>query len=141
MFGEASLGERVGVYSLVRFFPEFWGEKRSDALETKGLRRSLAVLAHETGHTFGLEHCTAYECVMNGSNSLDELDGQFGELCPICLRKLAWNIGFDPIQRYTALASFYRKHGLTSLAGWMDRRLSELTALDQSGQSPKGPPP
>lgn len=126
VFGEASLEDRVGVYSLVRFFPEFWAEPTTEALRKKGLARSMAVLVHETGHAFGLEHCTEYECVMNGSNSLEELDRQFGELCPVCLRKLAWNIGFDPMKRYRALGNFYRKENVQPLAGWMSRRLEQL---------------
>jgi archaemetzincin len=105
------------------------------------LERSLAVLAHETAHAFGLEHCTAYQCVMNGSNSLEELDQQFGELCPICLRKLAWNIGFDPVERYVALRDFYRKQGLSSLGGWMDRRLSQVSVAAPHRQSPPESPP
>lgn len=130
VFGEASLEKRVGVYSLVRFFPEFWGEKDSASGRDKGLARSVAVLCHETGHAFGMEHCTAYECVMNGSNSLEELDSQFGELCPICLRKLQWNIGFEPRGRYQRLRDFYRKEGVPSLARWMDLRLARLSPKD-----------
>jgi archaemetzincin len=130
VFGEASLEKRVGVYSLVRFFPAFWGQEESAQAYDKGLARSVAVLCHETGHAFGMEHCTDYECVMNGSNSLDELDTQFGELCPICLRKLQWNIGFEPVTRYERLRDFYRKEGVSSLASWMDRRLARLRSKD-----------
>jgi archaemetzincin len=126
VFGEASLEDRVGVYSLVRFFPEFWREPASDTAQKKGLARSMAVLAHETGHAFGLEHCTEYECVMNGSNSLEELDRQFAELCPVCLRKLAWNIGFDPVKRYRDLGKFYHAHEVEPLASWIDRRLEQI---------------
>lgn len=126
VFGEASLEDRVGVYSLARFYPQFWGEPDTDRARKKGFARSMAVLAHETGHAFGLEHCTDYECVMNGSNSLDELDRQFAELCPVCLRKLAWNTGFDPVKRYEKLAKFHHADGDASLAGWFDRRLLQL---------------
>ncbi len=81
---------------------------------------------HETAHAFSLDHCTEYECVMNGSNSLEELNGQFGELCPVCLRKLAWNIGFDPELRYAKLRELYRREGAEDLARWLERRIAQL---------------
>ena len=72
VFGEATLDERVGVYSLVRYFPGFTGEKDTPAARTLGLLRSFKVLSHETGHMFGLHHCARFECLMNGTNSLEE---------------------------------------------------------------------
>lgn len=126
VFGQATLEDRVGVYSLARFFPEFWGEPSSPEREARTFAKSAQILVHETGHAFSLEHCTEYECVMNGSNSLQELDGQFGELCPVCLRKLAWNIGFDPKTRYQKLRELYRREGERELAGWLDLRLAQL---------------
>jgi archaemetzincin len=38
------------------------------------LRRSFKVLVRETGHMFSIAHCIVNECLMNGSNSLDEMD-------------------------------------------------------------------
>jgi archaemetzincin len=126
VFGLASLDKRVGVYSLARFFPSFTGEPNSAAAQRNALRRSIQVLAHEAGHMFSLEHCTEYECLMNGSNSLDEMDRQVGMLCPTCLRKLQWNLGFDVRKRYERLRDFYRRVGLEELATWMDRRLERI---------------
>jgi archaemetzincin len=68
VFGQASLRERVGVYSFARYDPAFYGEARGHDYETVLLRRSCKVLAHETGHMFGLAHCTFFNCLMNGSN-------------------------------------------------------------------------
>ena len=82
VFGEATLDERVGVYSLVRYFPAFTGEKDTPAARTLGLLRSFKVLSHETGHMFGLQHCTRFECLMNGTNSLDETDRRLGHAVP-----------------------------------------------------------
>lgn len=126
VFGEATLEDRVGVYSLARFFPEFWGQPKTPEAEAQTFAKSGQILVHETGHAFSLEHCTEYECVMNGSNSLEELNGQFGELCPVCLRKLAWNIGFDPKARYRKLRDIYRREGVHDLEKWLDRRLAQL---------------
>jgi archaemetzincin len=125
VFGQASLADRVGVYSLVRFHPEFWGQEPSDAAARLGLKRSLATLVHETGHMFGVHHCQTYDCVMNGSNSLAESDGRPMALCPECLKKFRWNIGFDVPARYEALRAFYEEHGLAAEAAFAAKRLAE----------------
>jgi archaemetzincin len=118
VFGEADLRRRVGVYSLARYFPEFWGLARTPESLRLALLRTLKVVVHETGHTFGLEHCVEWECAMNGSNSLPETDGQPLHLCPTCLRKLAWNRGFDERERHRRLAEFLDARGLADEAKW-----------------------
>jgi len=128
VFGQAMLDARVGVYSLVRFYPAFWGQKESEAAEQKGLRRSLATLVHEAGHMFGVWHCQKYECVMNGSNSLSESDRRPIHLCPECLKKFRWNIGFDVVSRYEGLKAFYASHGMAAEAAWVEKRLAECRA-------------
>ena len=74
VFGQASLGERVGVYSFARYDPAFYGEKRGEDYEKVLLWRSCKVLVHETAHMFGLRHCIYFKCVLNGSNHLKESD-------------------------------------------------------------------
>jgi archaemetzincin len=125
VFGQASLSERVGVYSLVRFYPAFWGNKDDEMSDWRGLKRSLATLVHETGHMFGVAHCQKYECVMNGSNSLEESDLRPLYVCPECLRKFRWSIGFDIVTRYEALKTFYEKNKMAAEAAWVDSRLRE----------------
>ena len=127
VFGQASLESRVGVYSLVRFFPEFWRKPSTEAARLLGLRRSLHLLAHEAGHMFSLPHCVRYECLMNGSNSLEEADRQAGVLCPECLRKLHHNLAFDVHERYARLRAFYRREGLEDLSSWIDARLDRIS--------------
>lgn len=118
VFGEASLAERVGVYSLLRYDPAFYGERRDANRRGSILRRSVKVLVHETGHMFGLQHCVHYLCLMNGSNHLAETDRQPLHLCPVCLRKLHFVVGFDVTQRDRALARVYRRVGLDDEAAW-----------------------
>ena len=124
VFGQASLRNRVAVYSFVRYFPEFWGEESADP--TLVMRRSLKVLAHETAHAFGIRHCTAHLCVMNGSNHLEESDSKPLHLCPQDLRKLQWSVGFEVNERYRLLAELYRELSLDDEAEWIDRRLRSL---------------
>jgi archaemetzincin len=128
VFGQASLRERVGVYSFARYDPAFYGETRDKNSETLLLRRSCKVLAHETGHMFGLSHCTFFNCLMNGSNHLGESDRRPLHLCPVCLRKLHWSIGFDVLERYRALERIARADGFNDEADWFADRIRILRA-------------
>ena len=103
VFGAASFRERVGVYSLARY-------QTKGAPANAQLRRACQVLAHETGHMFGISHCVFYRCAMNGSNSLADADGAPLDFCPACTRKLSWNIGYDQAARGAALDAYYRQH-------------------------------
>jgi len=119
VFGLASLRRRVAIYSLCRYgepgTPEF-------------LRRALKVMAHETGHVLGLQHCIFYRCCMNGSNSLAESDSQPLHYCPLCHDKLRHALGFDPVERFEKLAAFYDKVGLKDDAQFVRERLAHFTA-------------
>ena len=126
VFGQASLRDRVGVYSFARYDPAFYGEPRMAGYDMLLLRRSCKVLAHETGHVFGLAHCTYFSCLMNGSNHLVESDRRPLHLCPVCLRKLQWSIGFDVLKRYTELERLNRTNGFMDEAGWLSRRINTL---------------
>ncbi|PYY02214.1 MAG: hypothetical protein DMG64_12310 [Acidobacteria bacterium] len=128
VFGEASLRDRVGVYSFARYDPLFYGEDSSDRGQLI-LRRSCKVLAHETGHMFGIAHCIYFRCIMNGSNHLAESDARPPHLCPVDLRKLYWSISFDPISRYAHLREFCREVGFNDEAQWID---TQLTRVPQS---------
>jgi len=90
VFGMASLRERVGVWSFARYGGD--GEQML-------LQRSCKVLAHETAHMFGIQHCIWYRCIMNGSNHLAESDARPLQLCPIDLQKLQWSVGFEAGER------------------------------------------
>lgn len=126
VFGQASLRERVGVHSFARYDPAFYREPRTPGYETLLLRRSCKVLAHETGHMFGLAHCTYFNCLMDGSNHLAESDRRPLHVCPVCLRKLQWNIGFDVLERCTALERANRAAGFIDEADWLNRRIKTV---------------
>jgi len=107
VFGQASLESRVGVYSLFRL-----GEKsKGQAAFEKLLDRTLKIAVHETGHMFSMLHCTKYECLMSGTNHLQETDRRPHDVCPECMAKIAWALNYDPVPRYLNLAAFWKKIG------------------------------
>ena len=124
VFGQASLANRVSVYSFARYDPAFWGDERGKNYRNIILQRSCKVLVHETAHMFGLPHCIYYDCIVNGSNGMTETDAQPQHLCPVCLRKLHHAIGFDAVKRYQELAGFYRHHKWYEESDWVQRQLA-----------------
>jgi archaemetzincin len=121
VFGEALLDDRVGVFSVARYDPAFYGKPAGDP--SLLLRRSCKVLAHETCHMFGMLHCVFFNCLMNGSNHLAESDRRPLHLCPVDLRKLQWILGFDIADSYRRLLAFWREAGVDDEVEWIQRRL------------------
>ena len=119
VFGEANLRERVGVWSIYRN-----GDPNRDF--PLCLRRTLATATHETGHILGLWHCTAYRCLMNGSNHQEERDRRLLHLCPVCLRKLCWNLQAEPVAYLGKLKDFCQRHDLGPEKVWYERTLTTL---------------
>ncbi len=119
VFGQASLRDRVGVYSFARY---------DDPDAKLVLRRQLKLMVHELGHIFGVQHCVFFECVLNGSNHMEETDARPLHACPVCLRKLQRSIGLDPAERYRGLLEFYRDTGLDAEARWVEGRLETINA-------------
>jgi archaemetzincin len=110
VFGQASLNDRVGVWSIHRYGdPETGG----DAFRLC-LLRTLKTATHETGHMFSMAHCTLYECNMCGSNHLNESDLRPLEVCPHCLAKLCYATGANPARRFEKLIEFYKAQRLTA---------------------------
>ncbi|XP_053231350.1 archaemetzincin-2 isoform X3 [Podarcis raffonei] len=115
----------MGIFSFARYDSDFYSANYKGTLKTtkklppsdysvfdgyytpeitsKLLLRSCKTLTHEIGHIFGLHHCQWLECVMQGSNHLEESDRRPLDLCPICLRKLQSALGFNILERYKAL--------------------------------------
>jgi archaemetzincin len=123
VFGQASSRDRVGVYSFARYDPRFYGQAPTADTHKLMLRRSCKVLAHETCHMFGIEHCVWFRCLLNGSNHLVESDARPLHLCPVDLRKLQWSTGFDVVERYRRLLNFDQQVGFEDEPQWLEKRL------------------
>ena len=50
VFGQASLRDRLGVFSFARYDPFFYGKSRGSRYQELLLRRSAKLLVHETAH-------------------------------------------------------------------------------------------
>lgn len=124
VFGQASLRERVGVWSIYRN----GDPDESDAAFRLCLLRTMKTATHETGHMFSMRHCTAYECNMCGSNHRAESDRRPIALCPECLAKVCWAAAVDPIERYRSLAEFCKKNGLEDEAAFCEKSIEALAA-------------
>ncbi len=108
VFGQASLVERVGIWSLYRY-----GNPDTDeASYLKFLLRALKVALHETGHMYGIEHCISFRCCMNGSNSLPETDDAPLAFCSECSAKIWYRTGVDPNEWFEKLAKLAGKYEL-----------------------------
>lgn len=131
VFGQASLTERVGVWSVHRY----GNPDASEEAYRLALLRTLKVAVHETGHMFSIKHCTAHECVMGGSNNLDETDRAPLWLCPQCMAKMCWATRTSPLVRYEKLAGFMRKQGFEAEAKFFEASIDAL----RTATSPESP--
>ncbi|XP_006889803.1 PREDICTED: archaemetzincin-1-like [Elephantulus edwardii] len=126
-FSKSLPGHDVGVCSFARFSGEFLLPKpggsdpdpvevTADDPEAPVLERSWAqgfsllgviqcckVMCHELCHLLGLGSCRWLGCVMQGALSVDEAVRRPPDLCPICLRKLQYLLGFRLLDRYKEL--------------------------------------
>lgn len=129
VFGQASLSEGVGVWSMARFGPAAGSADEEQVV----LGRTIRTASHELGHVLGMSHCIAWHCLMNGSNSLPELDARPLELCPACLAKVSEALALDPVARTTALAAALEALDLRAEAIAVRGRLDLLRNAREAG--------
>lgn len=124
VFGQASVEDRVGVWSLYRN-----GEADKSEEEFKVcLLRTLKTASHEMGHMFSLLHCTKYSCGMNGSNYRAEADARPLTFCPQCLAKLCWACHEDLREHCRRVIKFCRQNGLDNAAEGYEQYLQTLAS-------------
>ena len=121
VFGQASLENRVGVWSLYRL---------DDNADLKTfLLRTIKIATHETGHMFSMHHCIAYNCVMSGSNHLAETDSHPIDACPECMAKVCWFSHISPAERYHRLENVCRENGLVKQADEFKKKYDSVRDL------------
>lgn len=123
VFGQASLSDRVGVWSIYRNGQPDKGEANFRLC----LLRTLKTATHETAHMFGLWHCTKYECNLCGCNNREEGDRRPIALCPECLPKVCWACQAQPAPRFRSLIEFCTNHGLKDEAAFYEKSLKAIS--------------
>ena len=118
VFGQASLEDRVGVWSLYRLDDKTGFDRF--------LKRTLKIAVHEVGHMFSMRHCTKYECVMSGTNHLAETDRRPIDACPECMAKIAWMTDTPPADRYKRLIGFSKRHDLPDAEADFEKKLKAV---------------
>ena len=127
VFGQATFSERVGIYSLYRLSDiGFQHDNDKDRL----LTRMLKIAMHETGHMFSMKHCIKYECLMSGTNHLDETARRPLDNCPECMAKLSWAMNYDPVERYRNLAAFWERNGRPEEAKSFRAKANAVNAVE-----------
>ena len=116
-------GRGLAVVSLARTFPEFFRKESTADGIYRNVRLTFGMAADAACRMIGLTPCRKYYCVMNQARRASTREPL--HLCPDCLRKLRWTLGFDLLDRYEGLGRFYKETGLPVEATWVRRRLHE----------------
>jgi len=129
VFGLATYDKRVGVFSFARFSSSFENKNEPFVFDNFLLCCSCSTLTHEICHTFGIDHCIYYTCLMNGCNNLEEAKKQPLYECPVCLRKLQYSIGFEPLERYKKLKEVTKMFGghFDTAWKWYESRIKSIS--------------
>jgi archaemetzincin len=122
VFGEASIRERVAVWSIYRNGNP---DESEDAFRLC-LMRTIKTAVHETGHMFSMLHCIKYECCMCGSNHRAESDSHPLYLGPECMAKICWATDTDPVDRYSRLAAFCDENGFVEERDFFRKSIEAL---------------
>jgi len=115
VYGMAKASLRTGVFSFIRHTPRA-SEGSAEWRCAQLLHRSMKTMLHESGHLFGLKHCSTSYCLMRGcicdSECAESQQTQPNHLhlCPECFQKLQWNVGFDVTRRCRNLLAIYQEY-------------------------------
>jgi archaemetzincin len=123
VFGQASLANRVGIFSIYRNGKPDLSKKDFQIC----LLRTIKTGTHEICHMFSMEHCILYECLMNGANSQEESDRKPLACCPECMAKICWATRTSPIYRFKNLIKFCMDYGFNMELSEFNKFFSALT--------------
>ena len=101
----------------------------SAELSTLWLSRVCKTASHELGHCFGIDHCTYFACIMQGTASIVEDARQPPYLCPVDLSKVLRATRVDENARYVALLEFCENYRcdrtFSAFAAWLKLRIAD----------------
>ena len=105
VFGQASLSQKIGVWSMYRFGNPKTSQKIYDNCQLLAFKTAT----HEIGHIFGIQHCQLFHCNMNGSMSLADLALRPTYFCPDCQSKLSWRLSLQMRPQFEKLERYWHK--------------------------------
>ncbi|KAF2718967.1 hypothetical protein K431DRAFT_287145 [Polychaeton citri CBS 116435] len=140
---EAPIGEKTAMHAAVAAIsPEPATTSPQEQKETMlWLGRVCKTASHELGHCFGIDHCTYFACIMQGTAGLVEDARQPPYLCPVDLAKILRAIALAPKEpassdllkraetnRYGALREFCLRwpedRMFQAFQAWLDHRIA-----------------
>ena len=78
---------------------------------------------HELCHTFGIDHCVDYHCIMNSQYVKESYKNPI-YFCPICLCKLYVGLNLGLEKRFNDLYQFYVNNNMEESALWIKNRIN-----------------
>ena len=78
---------------------------------------------HELPHTFGIEHCIEYHCILNSQYVKESYKNPI-YFCPICLCKLYVGLNLNLEKRFNDLYQFYINNDMEPSALWIKNRIN-----------------
>lgn len=100
---------------------------RPDAVGVETSRlRLFKLVTHEIGHLFHVQHCLKHACIMNGVETVDQIDRHPIEVCPDCMAKICWIGQIYPKARYDRLIAVCKRLDMQTEAG-LYRKCRELS--------------
>ena len=121
VFGRSSFDSGTAIISTARILD------RSEAYRGRNLLRMTKLGIHELAHTFGMENCGKYQCLLNGSGSVKEYDAKPLSLCPDCLAKLSLSTGRKPSLHLEDMLGLCQAKGFSGEARYYQNALRILT--------------
>ena len=116
-----SCGNGASVFSLTECF--------DNKIKTINLKNKNAFFEmiktslHELSHTFGIDHCVEYHCIMNSQYVKESYKNPI-YFCPICLSKLYVGLNLDLEKRFNDLYQFYENNNMKESADWVKNRIN-----------------
>lgn len=114
VFGQADYSTRIGATSMFQL-----KVVKNDSINVLQSAIKIAKTAsHEIGHMLGINHCTAFACLMNGANNNEEADRQPMHFCSECSAKLIWYLDLDFAKRSKELQSFWKRQEMIEIESY-----------------------
>ena len=116
-----SCGNGTSIISLTECFD--MKIKNKDLRNKNAFFEMVKTSLHELSHTFGIDHCTDFHCIMNSLYVKESYKNPI-YFCPICWCKLYVGLNFNLEKRFNELYQFYLNNGMEASAKWVENRIN-----------------